>query len=273
MSSAQEERAILFFLLHLPIFYYTIILTGRCGMRDFLNIVKALLLVFTVALYLSSADEYIFFILFVLGYISLNLLPGLPIKHRAVIAVIHTCNIVLIWSAFLINPVIMLLYPIALFEFTALFDRPVYYNIVVWIPLFLLPSELYLLFGLITALSFMLFYLYQKWSKLSTQSEQEIDALKQKLRMNADYENQIRIMAALDTKNRISQEIHDKLGHTITGSVVQLEAAKVIAEQNPKDTVKIIDNVTKVMREGFLDIRALLKDEKPTAQTYNMEKL
>lgn len=60
--------------------------------------------------------------------------------------------------------------------------------------------------------------------------------LKRELEENNIYfENKM-----LEEKSRIYQSLHDKLGHSINGSLYQLEACKVLIDKEPEKSTKII---------------------------------
>lgn len=71
-------------------------------------------------------------------------------------------------------------------------------------------------------------------------------------------ENQI-----LEERERLSQTLHDKLGHNINGSVYQLEAVKVLMEKEPETSKKMIQAVIDQLRVGMDEIRAILRKERP----------
>ncbi|MCM1498189.1 MAG: histidine kinase [Clostridium sp.] len=71
-------------------------------------------------------------------------------------------------------------------------------------------------------------------------------------------ENQI-----LEERMQLSQTLHDKLGHSINGSVYQLEAIKVIMEKEPETARKMIQAVIDQLRTGMDEIRAILRKERP----------
>ena len=77
-------------------------------------------------------------------------------------------------------------------------------------------------------------------------------------RTNLHYEN---IM--LQDKARLSQALHDKLGHRINGSIYQLEACRAIASSNPEKADEILVRVTQSLRDGMDEIRAVLRSERP----------
>lgn len=71
-------------------------------------------------------------------------------------------------------------------------------------------------------------------------------------------ENQI-----LEEKSRLSQTLHDKLGHSINGSVYQLEAVKVLMEKEPETSKKMVQSVIDQLRTGMDEIRSILRRERP----------
>ena len=75
-------------------------------------------------------------------------------------------------------------------------------------------------------------------------------------------ENQV-----LEERMQLSQTLHDKLGHSINGSVYQLEAIKVIMEKEPKTSKKMIQAVIDQLRTGMDEIRAILRKERPKKYT------
>ncbi len=73
-----------------------------------------------------------------------------------------------------------------------------------------------------------------------------------------EAENQV-----LSERAALSQTLHDKLGHSINGSVYQLEAAKVIMKQDPEKAGSMIQSVIDQLRGGMDEIRAILRKQRP----------
>ena len=71
-------------------------------------------------------------------------------------------------------------------------------------------------------------------------------------------ENQV-----LEERGRLSQALHDKLGHSINGSVFKLEAAKLLVEKKPEESLAAIQEVIDNLRESMDEIRMILRKEKP----------
>ena len=67
----------------------------------------------------------------------------------------------------------------------------------------------------------------------------------------------------LEERARLSQTLHDKLGHNINGSIYQLEAIKLIMEKEPETAKKMTQAVIDQLRTGMDEIRAILRKERP----------
>lgn len=69
---------------------------------------------------------------------------------------------------------------------------------------------------------------------------------------------------SLEERSRLSQALHDKIGHSINGSVYQLEACKLLIYNNPEDSNKIVQAVIDNLRKSLDEIRSILRKEKPS---------
>lgn len=78
-------------------------------------------------------------------------------------------------------------------------------------------------------------------------------------------ENQWKLedVQTIKERNRIAREIHDTLGHTLTGAIIQLEAAKKIINRDPEKAGVIIEKVQRITKEGFEDVKLAIKALRP----------
>lgn len=79
--------------------------------------------------------------------------------------------------------------------------------------------------------------------------------------------------AAVEERRRFSARIHDKLGHSISGSIILLEAAKLNIRTNPDSAEQCITTVTDNLRSGVDDIRQALREERPDSKTIGISEL
>lgn len=99
------------------------------------------------------------------------------------------------------------------------------------------------------------------------------DKLYNKFKAEEEYESQIIYTSKLEERNKIAQEIHDKIGHTLSGSILQLEAAKLLKEKEEKKSMDLIDNTISILREGMESIRATLRNIKPPSEQVGINKI
>lgn len=85
---------------------------------------------------------------------------------------------------------------------------------------------------------------------------------------------QEKISAKLQERNEISGAMHDKIGHTLAGALLQLEALGIILKNDGNEkAVGIIKNVTNLLRNGMDDIRATLRSIKPPIEELGVNKI
>ena len=58
-------------------------------------------------------------------------------------------------------------------------------------------------------------------------------------------------------RKRIAREIHDTLGHALTGISAGLDAVGVLIDIDPNRAKEQVKSVSEVVREGIQDVRAL----------------
>ena len=92
-------------------------------------------------------------------------------------------------------------------------------------------------------------------SDMAQTGEQHRDELR---RSRLASENEL-----LEEKARISQALHDKLGHSINGSVYKLEAAKVLIDKKPDESTRILQEVIDNLRGSMDEIRVIIRNERP----------
>lgn len=67
----------------------------------------------------------------------------------------------------------------------------------------------------------------------------------------------------LEERASLSQELHDKLGHAVNGSIYQLEAVKLLIEKKPGTAKSMTQAVISELRNSMDEIRAILRNETP----------
>lgn len=118
--------------------------------------------------------------------------------------------------------------------------------------------------NLIAFIIFMILYLQEQMDET-----QRFVALNGELkRLNTQikgYANLREKMGETKERNRLAREIHDTLGHTLTGLSVGLEACKVMIEKNPEATKTQLGVLQESAKRGLTDVRRSVDKLKPDA--------
>lgn len=72
------------------------------------------------------------------------------------------------------------------------------------------------------------------------------------------YAGQVETLAVAEERNRLSREMHDTLGHRLTVSIVQLEGAGRLLDQDPERAGQMINTVRQQLVEGLEELRRTL---------------
>ena len=73
-------------------------------------------------------------------------------------------------------------------------------------------------------------------------------------------------------RNRLAREIHDTLGHTLTGILAGLDACLTTIEISPEQTKKQLEMIAEVTRSGIKDVRRSVNKLRPDAlERLNLE--
>jgi signal transduction histidine kinase len=127
----------------------------------------------------------------------------------------------------------------------------------------------YLIYTVVRAQSEFIETTYKKEKQLLNRLREEDLRHKHTLRSTAlRFENQ-----RLQEKSELSQNLHDKIGHAINGSIFKLEAAKLLAYKDTAKSTEMIGDVVTALRCSADEIRLLLRDEKPPAELMNIGRL
>ncbi len=90
----------------------------------------------------------------------------------------------------------------------------------------------------------------------------ELQDLNHQLEEMADVREK---MGETKERNRLAREIHDTLGHTLTGLSTGLEAAKALLQADSGLALKQLDRLSTVAKEGLRDVRRSVNKLRPDA--------
>ena len=148
------------------------------------------------------------------------------------------------------------------------------------LPILYMDEALQPIYGLVAVLSFMMFAVTSIYGDKLVKNEAQIDRMRKKLQQltkqineNTEYIRQSEYTFKLEERNRISQEIHDKIGHSMTGALFQMEAAKRLLETDQRKATELLQNAINISKEGIENIRLTLKNMKPPTEQVGIHRL
>lgn len=124
--------------------------------------------------------------------------------------------------------------------------------------------------SLMVCLNVLLFVLYmillftsqkdenERIRKLNEQLNQANDQLR-------DYAINMERMTEMRERNRLAREIHDTLGHTLTGIIMGTDAGLALFDVAPEESKKRMQIVAQSARDGLTDVRRSIKALRPDA--------
>lgn len=108
--------------------------------------------------------------------------------------------------------------------------------------------------------------LYEELYKTNTELEQANIQLQ-------DYAVQKEKLGQTRERNRLAREIHDTLGHALTGISAGVDACITTIETSPELTKKQLEVIGNVARQGIKDIRRSVNELRPDAlERFDLEK-
>lgn len=131
--------------------------------------------------------------------------------------------------------------------------------------------------GMLTSINIMVFILYVVvLIRIQIDENQKVCILNSKLNkandelrvMNVklqDYAKQTERMAETRERNRLAREIHDTIGHALTGIIAGIDACITIIDYSPESAKMQLNLVSDVARRGMNDVRRSVKALRPDA--------
>lgn len=251
-------------------------------MNDLAIIIKGLLFGAFALKYIQGQVSHLYFVLFiVLLSMFLNIVIYIYENKnfkRFILAVLIIFNV---YYSINTNSYFIIFVPMNIYEFIYTYtDRLILYIISTITIMTFIGRGIAGDYSIIASLTLAAYYssikAYERIHKFETASDElreKNHILIEKIRKINRYDNQIAYTSQLEERNIISQQIHDKVGHTIAGSLMQLEAAKLIVTKDSNKAENILENVIKILRDGLEEIRITLRAMKPKQELIGINKI
>lgn len=231
--------------------------------------------------YNGGMNNSTFTISMVLSYICIKICYYIfnKSKYKNIILILTLILIVFQYTHFY-NLIIIIL-PINIYMLLEKKEQDRWINIlVILISLYFIKYEVLQQYLLSAILGYIVYILvnssFSKIQRLADENEklkEKNTILFNQLNKDAQFHKQLKDMSRLEERNKIAQEIHDDIGHTLSGSLMQLEAAKLLLEIDVLKSKLIIQSTIDVLRKGMENIRITLRNIKPPSEQLGINKL
>jgi len=247
--------------------------------------IKAILLSYVIIQsYVSVGSISPWYILYILIYLCLNISIHITKKVSITTIVLLLSLLVTAVSSTYIQPLLLLLLPLNIYElFTIYLRKRRIILFLMVVPLLLLspePQAILVTYGLVAMLSFLYYHLLNTYINKNAELKEDIEKrnehiqqLTKSLNENNEYIRQADYMIKLEERNRMSQEIHDKIGHSMTGALIQMEASKRLFTSDPNKAAELLQNAIHISKDGIESIRLVLKNVKPPTEQLGMNRI
>ena len=206
-----------------------------------------------------------------LGFVSANLLAALLRPAAARKALLALAAGLPLAACFAIDPGFAVLVPLPAAELVLVLGGSLPWTILPAVLLaIIVPRGTFAAYLLAAGLGLVAFSLVTRSRARMAVIESEADRLRaanESLRhsagLRADHEDELSSLAQLEERNRLAQDIHDRVGHAIAGGIIQLEAAAAVLDRDRDEARTLMANSVHALREGMESIRAALRGIKP----------
>ncbi|WP_377866135.1 sensor histidine kinase [Bacillus sp. R86525] len=251
-------------------------------MEFWLTVSKLIVFLYIVFSYIHlNVTNLPWIILTLLLYLSVNVL--ISILKKDTYKNILTCvsiGVVMLFT-WKVHPFFILLLPLNLYEITSNYiERKWQLFFIMMLPITFTNESIQMTYGLIVAFSFLVLTIADRYIlrvvKLESQNDKmrkDMQRLTKSLNENKEYIRQSEYTFKLEERNRLSQEIHDKIGHSMTGALIQMEAAKRLMEIDKEKSAELLQNAIHISKDGIESIRITLKNMKPPTEQIGIHRM
>ncbi|MES5894790.1 MULTISPECIES: sensor histidine kinase [Bacillus cereus group] len=251
-------------------------------MEFWLTVSKLIVFLYIVFSYIYANVANLPWVIFtLLIYLSVNVMISIFKKDTyKKILICMSIGVVMLFT-WRVHPFFILFLPLNLYEITSHYIEkkwPLF--VIMMLPITITDESIRMTYGLIVAFSFLALTMadiyISRVLKLESQNDKmrkDMQRLTKSLNENKEYIRQSEYTFKLEERNRLSQEIHDKIGHSMTGALIQMEAAKRLMEIDKEKSAELLQNAIHISKDGIESIRITLKNMKPPTEQIGIHRM
>ncbi|GIO32395.1 MULTISPECIES: sensor histidine kinase [Paenibacillus] len=242
---------------------------------------KTIMVLFAViATYFTAATRDVWLVFLFLAYLALNLILHIVKRTRTKKAIVLAIILFLIGCS-VYHPYFTLLLPFSFNELASFYPGSNgYLLLAIMAPVIFLRDAMMILYAFVAALGFFNYCMVRRYMGRVVRQEDELGSMRRQLHKmakslneNQDFARASEYMVKLEERNRLTQEIHDGIGHSMTGALIQMEAAKRLLNSDPATAETLLQNAIGISKEAIEEIRITLKSNKPPVEQLGLSRL
>ncbi|MGE7694439.1 sensor histidine kinase [Lysinibacillus sp. NPDC094177] len=216
-----------------------------------------------------------------LTYLIINIVLYIVKRQRIKKVVLVLSLVQIIFSFYKVHPFFIFLLPLNVCEFSPFnLEKRFIMLILVFLPLIWLQDDLRFQYGLVAALNCLIYLMLIQFITRLQRQEEQLDMMRKNLQKitkslndNNEFIRQSEYTFKLEERNRLAQVFHDKIGHAMTGALIQMEAAKRLVESDQVKALELLQNAINISKLGIENIRMTLKNLKPPTEQMGINRV
>ncbi|MDQ0198946.1 sensor histidine kinase [Neobacillus ginsengisoli] len=251
-------------------------------MEFWIIICKLVLLVYLALTYIHSTITNIPWVVFsFLLYLCINVaiyIVKIDIGKKIVLIL----SIVQLAVTYIeVQTLFLLLLPLSLCEFSAYYiDKKITLFVLVLLPILWIDNSIAFQYGLVAVFSFVIYTMLVQFTTRIHYQENQLDLMRKDMQKlsksfneNNEFIRQSEYTFKLEERNRLAQVFHDKIGHSMTGALIQMEASKRLMNTDKDKAQELLQNAINISKVGIENIRITLKNLKPPTEQMGINRL
>jgi signal transduction histidine kinase len=114
-----------------------------------------------------------------------------------------------------------------------------------------------------TSLFYMMGFCLGRITVINNKMKKLIESIQEKNRTLEQYSQRIEELTIMEERNRVSQDLHDTVGHIFTSVITSLDALPFIMKANQGEAESSIKEISNLARKGLDDVRKTIHQISP----------
>jgi two-component system, sensor histidine kinase ChiS len=141
---------------------------------------------------------------------------------------------------------------------------------VLWLHL-LIENLLYL--GILLFMCSLALVIYSRFVELNKKVKQYAEETSLKLEDSLkETAATLAELSVMEERNKLARDVHDIVGHTLTTTIVQIEATRMLLDKNKEEGLEKLETISKLVRKSMDDIRQSMKTLSQSSDHWDLRK-